>query len=110
MTQQKNFRFSTPTLEKLQHLTELYGSQSKVIAIAIDRLYMWEVAPRRSYLTPRQQYIMEQVGCTLWDDVTKDFDGLEYIEIVGNLNEWYPNNKGLKNQALASILFDEFNE
>lgn len=35
-------RFSQSTLEKLSWLTERYGTQTKVLVVAIDRLYRQE--------------------------------------------------------------------
>lgn len=39
MKSQVNARISTATREKLDKLTELYGTQAEVLAVAIDRLY-----------------------------------------------------------------------
>ena len=45
-TKQINIRLSDPGQRALADLVELYGSQTKAIEVAIDRLHQQECAPR----------------------------------------------------------------
>jgi hypothetical protein len=40
MAKQINIRMDTATYEKLEYLLKMYESKTKIVAVAIDRLYM----------------------------------------------------------------------
>lgn len=55
MKQQVNIRMSDASRAKLDWLTERYGTQAEVVAVAVDRLYMqeqkWIRAEHPGYIT-----------------------------------------------------------
>ena len=101
MTQKQiNVRAGEATHNKLAALTELYGSQTQVMSVAIDRLYMSEIGEATMKMTMHQiaQEIMDNALAVSCEDFDNEFDfaATENRWTAEEIEEaqesiWYPN-------------------
>ena len=102
MTQKQiNVRAGQPTHDKLVALTELYGSQTQVMAVAIDRLFMaecQEATMTKMTMNEIAQGIMDNGLASHREDFDLEFDfaatenGWPAEEIKeAQESNWYPN-------------------
>jgi len=88
MKQQVNVRLSEATRAKLDWLTERYGTQAEVVAVAVDRLFTQQLAYKGEIEMNEYKGYEIKVGFTQDGIFGPDEDNVEGVDVMASINNY----------------------